>query len=62
MEGKLHSEPESEEVSVEESKSVPEELQPWGQVPSVPDLVPPLCPTTAASLCVMLKVGQINTK
>lgn len=34
MEGKLHSEPESEEVSVEENKSVPGELQPWGQVSS----------------------------
>lgn len=61
MEGKRHSEPESEELSVEESESVPGELQPWGQVSSVPDLIPPLFPTTAASLCVMLKARQINT-
>lgn len=61
MEGKQHSEPESEEESVEESESVPGEPQPWGYL-VVPDLIPPLFPTTVASLHVMLKARQISTK
>lgn len=63
MEGKLHSEPESEEVGVEESKSVSGVTPALrGRYLVVPDLIPPLFPTTAASCCVMLKAGQINTK